>query len=101
MESLFVWGHLSTFVELELAFEATIVSLRFFDDAKRNKAAERTKKIKHEDRLTHWVSHQTAMVSPNVPVCQTLKEKIKLAIERSNQRVAERFRDAVPYRPKL
>uniref|UniRef100_M1AUA2 Uncharacterized protein n=1 Tax=Solanum tuberosum TaxID=4113 RepID=M1AUA2_SOLTU len=42
-----------------------------------------------------------ADVSPNVPVCQALKEKIKSAIERGNRRVAERFRDAVPHRPKL
>uniref|UniRef100_M1DPU1 Uncharacterized protein n=1 Tax=Solanum tuberosum TaxID=4113 RepID=M1DPU1_SOLTU len=66
MESLFVWGNLISFVELELAFEASIVSLRFFDN-----------------------------------VCQALKEIIKSAKERSSRRVAEQFRDVVPYRPKL
>ncbi|KAG5619775.1 hypothetical protein H5410_004993 [Solanum commersonii] len=48
----------------------------------------------------NWVSCQTAMVLPNVLVCQALKEKIKSAIERSSRRVVERFCDAVPYRPK-
>ncbi|WMV13527.1 hypothetical protein MTR67_006912 [Solanum verrucosum] len=54
-----------------------------------------------EDRLIHWANHQMADVSPNVPVCQVLKDKIKSAIERSNRRVIEWFRDAVPYHPKL
>ncbi|WMV08524.1 hypothetical protein MTR67_001909 [Solanum verrucosum] len=40
-------------------------------------------------------------VSPNVPVCQALKEKIKSPIDRSSRRVTEQFRDTVPYRPKL
>uniref|UniRef100_M1DE65 Putative plant transposon protein domain-containing protein n=1 Tax=Solanum tuberosum TaxID=4113 RepID=M1DE65_SOLTU len=40
------------------------------------------------------------MVSPNIPVCQALKKKIKSAIEKSSQRVTEQFRDAVLYRPK-
>ncbi|WMV29558.1 hypothetical protein MTR67_022943 [Solanum verrucosum] len=30
-------------------------------------------------------------------VCQALKEKIKATIEESSRRVAEQFRDAVPY----
>ncbi|WMV36748.1 hypothetical protein MTR67_030133 [Solanum verrucosum] len=34
-------------------------------------------------------------------VCQDLKEEIKSAIEMGSRVVAERFRDAVPYRPKL
>ncbi|WMV57667.1 hypothetical protein MTR67_051052 [Solanum verrucosum] len=66
-----------------------------------NKADKRTKKRRYEDRLTHWASRQTALASPNVPVCEPLKEKFKSAIEKSSQRVTERFRDALPYRPKL
>ncbi|WMV54947.1 hypothetical protein MTR67_048332 [Solanum verrucosum] len=42
-----------------------------------------------------------ALISPNVPVCQALKEKIKSVIKRSSRRVVEQFRDVVPYRPKL
>ncbi|KAG5589345.1 hypothetical protein H5410_039859 [Solanum commersonii] len=61
MESSFVRGHLNIFVELELAFEASIVSLRFFGKdtkhghywAKRNKAAERMKKRQPDDCLNH------------------------------------------------
>ncbi|KAG5631208.1 hypothetical protein H5410_002925, partial [Solanum commersonii] len=34
MESFFVRGHLNNLVELELAFEASMVSLRFFDNGK-------------------------------------------------------------------
>ncbi|KAG5589976.1 hypothetical protein H5410_040490, partial [Solanum commersonii] len=76
--------HLSTIVELELAFEASIVNLRIFANAKRNKATEKTKKRRPEDRLNHWASHQMAIVSPNVPMCQALKEKIKSAIKMSS-----------------
>uniref|UniRef100_M1DFK3 Gag-pol polyprotein n=1 Tax=Solanum tuberosum TaxID=4113 RepID=M1DFK3_SOLTU len=68
--------------------------------AKRNKAAETTKKRKPEDRQTHWASRRTTMISPNVAVCQALKEKIKSVIEKSSHRVTERFRDAVPCHPK-
>ena len=32
MESLFVWGHLDTFVEIELAFVASIVNMQIFCD---------------------------------------------------------------------
>ncbi|KAG5631538.1 hypothetical protein H5410_003255 [Solanum commersonii] len=42
-----------------------------------------------------------AMSSPNIPESQALKDKIKLAIERSSRQVIEQFRDAVPYRLKL
>uniref|UniRef100_M1DWK5 Polyprotein protein n=1 Tax=Solanum tuberosum TaxID=4113 RepID=M1DWK5_SOLTU len=41
------------------------------------------------------------MVSPNVPVCQALMDKIKLVIERSSRRVAERFHDVVLDHQKL
>uniref|UniRef100_M1A2T3 Uncharacterized protein n=1 Tax=Solanum tuberosum TaxID=4113 RepID=M1A2T3_SOLTU len=63
----------------------------------RNKAADRTKKRRPEDRLNHWASRRIALVSPNVPVCQALKEKIKSAIERSSRRIVEQFRDTMPY----
>ncbi|KAG5605925.1 hypothetical protein H5410_027417 [Solanum commersonii] len=61
MESFFVLGHLNTLVELELAFEASIVSLRIFGNetkhgryrTKRNKVAERRKKRRPEDCLIH------------------------------------------------
>ncbi|KAH0679272.1 hypothetical protein KY284_020357 [Solanum tuberosum] len=59
--------HLISFVEFVLAFEASIVSLRFFDN-ERNKAAERTKKRRPEDHLNHWASRRMALVSPNVPL---------------------------------
>ncbi|WMV09200.1 hypothetical protein MTR67_002585 [Solanum verrucosum] len=42
-----------------------------------------------------------ALVLPNVPVYQALKEKIKSVIESSSPRVAERFRGTVLYCPKL
>ncbi|KAG5580479.1 hypothetical protein H5410_051106 [Solanum commersonii] len=60
-ETKSIWGHLNTLVELELAFEASIVSMRFFDVgfkylefevkhghylARRNKAAEKNEEIK-------------------------------------------------------
>ncbi|KAG5610155.1 hypothetical protein H5410_021436, partial [Solanum commersonii] len=80
--------HLNTFVELELAFEASIVSLKFFE-----KKARGSPKPLGESRM--------ALTSSNVPMCQALKEKIKSAIEESSQRVAKRFRDAVLHRPKL
>ena len=32
MESFFVWGHLDTFVDLELALVASIVNMIIFDD---------------------------------------------------------------------
>uniref|UniRef100_M1DRA2 Uncharacterized protein n=1 Tax=Solanum tuberosum TaxID=4113 RepID=M1DRA2_SOLTU len=70
-------------------------------EQKRIKTTKRTKKGRHEDRLNHWASHRMALVSPNVPVCQALKEKIKSEIERSSRRITDQFRDAVPYRPKL
>uniref|UniRef100_M1DT26 Uncharacterized protein n=1 Tax=Solanum tuberosum TaxID=4113 RepID=M1DT26_SOLTU len=41
------------------------------------------------------------MISPKVPVCQTLKEKIKSAMEWSSWRVSKRFRDVVLDRPKV
>uniref|UniRef100_M1DF42 Putative plant transposon protein domain-containing protein n=1 Tax=Solanum tuberosum TaxID=4113 RepID=M1DF42_SOLTU len=66
-----------------------------------NKATERTKKRRPEDCLNHWASRRMAMISPNVPVCQAMKEKIKSAIERNCGRVIERFLDAVSYLPKL
>uniref|UniRef100_M1DUG6 Uncharacterized protein n=1 Tax=Solanum tuberosum TaxID=4113 RepID=M1DUG6_SOLTU len=68
---------------------------------KRNKAAESTNKKRHDDRLTHWASRRMAMISPKVQVCQAMKGKIKSAIERSSQQVAEWFRDAVLDCPKL
>ncbi|KAG5571536.1 hypothetical protein H5410_061302, partial [Solanum commersonii] len=34
--------------------------------SKRTKAAERMKKRRLEDRLTHWASRRMALVSPNV-----------------------------------
>ncbi|KAG5580867.1 hypothetical protein H5410_051494 [Solanum commersonii] len=63
--------------------------------------AERTKKIRPDDRLTHWASRQMAMISPKALVCQALKEKIKSAIERSSRQVTKWFRDAVLDHPKL
>uniref|UniRef100_M1DN46 Polyprotein protein n=1 Tax=Solanum tuberosum TaxID=4113 RepID=M1DN46_SOLTU len=62
--------------------------------------AERQKR-RPEDRLNHWASSRMALTSPNVPMCQALKEKIKSAIEKSSRQVTERFRDAVLHRPKL
>ncbi|WMV24232.1 hypothetical protein MTR67_017617 [Solanum verrucosum] len=38
---------------------------------------------------------------PKVPVCQALKEKTKLARERSSRQIAEWFLNAVLYGPKL
>ncbi|KAG5610208.1 hypothetical protein H5410_021489 [Solanum commersonii] len=58
------------------------------------------KKRRHDDRLTHWASHRMAMISSKAPVCQALKVKTKPAIERSSQRVAEWFCDAVLDHPK-
>ncbi|KAG5615236.1 hypothetical protein H5410_015060 [Solanum commersonii] len=88
----YLYRHLSTFVELELAFEASIVSLRLFGNGiwieeqsidtnlqKGTKRAERRKKREHCD-------HQ---------------EEIKLVRERSRRRIAKWFRDAVLDRPKL
>ncbi|KAG5580287.1 hypothetical protein H5410_050914, partial [Solanum commersonii] len=54
-------------------------------EQKRNKAAERMKKRTSEDRLTHWMSRQTAMVLPNVSVFQAWKEKIHSAIKRHSR----------------
>uniref|UniRef100_M1DS29 Uncharacterized protein n=1 Tax=Solanum tuberosum TaxID=4113 RepID=M1DS29_SOLTU len=68
---------------------------------KRNKTVERTNNRGTDDRLTHWASHRMATILPKVPVCQTLKEKIKSAIERRSRQVTEWFRDAVLDRPKL
>uniref|UniRef100_M1E079 Uncharacterized protein n=1 Tax=Solanum tuberosum TaxID=4113 RepID=M1E079_SOLTU len=42
-----------------------------------------------------------AIILPKVLVCQALKEKTKLARERSSRRVTEWFCDAVLDRPKL
>ncbi|KAG5606062.1 hypothetical protein H5410_027554, partial [Solanum commersonii] len=65
--------HLTTIVELEFSFEASIVNLRIFDNVSSNahfvlitNAAERTKKRRPEDRLNHWASRRMAIVSPNV-----------------------------------
>uniref|UniRef100_M1DCM7 Uncharacterized protein n=1 Tax=Solanum tuberosum TaxID=4113 RepID=M1DCM7_SOLTU len=68
---------------------------------KRNKVAKRTKKRRLVDRLIHWASHRTVTISPKVPVCQALKEKIKSAIEKGSRCVVEWFRDAVLDHPKL
>ncbi|KAG5611282.1 hypothetical protein H5410_022563, partial [Solanum commersonii] len=69
--------------------------------AKRNKAAERAKKRRPEDRLNHWASRRMALVSPNAPVCLALKEKIKLAMKGSSQRVIEQLRKVAPHRPMI
>lgn len=61
---------------------------------KGTKRDERTKKWKYGD-------HQMFITSPNVPVCQAMKDKTKLVRERSSRRIAEWFRDAVLDRPKL
>uniref|UniRef100_M1DK27 Uncharacterized protein n=1 Tax=Solanum tuberosum TaxID=4113 RepID=M1DK27_SOLTU len=71
------------------------------DLGKRNKATERMKKRRPVDRLIHWASQRVAIISPKVPVCQGLKEKIKLARERSSRRVTEWFRGTMLDRPKL
>ncbi|KAG5580605.1 hypothetical protein H5410_051232, partial [Solanum commersonii] len=42
-----------------------------------------------------------ARMPSKLPVCQALKEKIKLAIERSSRQVAEWFRNAVLDLPKV
>uniref|UniRef100_M1DZ98 Uncharacterized protein n=1 Tax=Solanum tuberosum TaxID=4113 RepID=M1DZ98_SOLTU len=59
------------------------------------------KNIRPENRLNHWASRRMALVLPNVPMCQALKVNIKSVIERSSRRVAEQFRDTMPYCPKL
>uniref|UniRef100_M1D840 Polyprotein protein n=1 Tax=Solanum tuberosum TaxID=4113 RepID=M1D840_SOLTU len=68
---------------------------------KGTKRAKRRKKREFDDHLVHLVSHRMAITSPKVPVCQALKEKIKLVRERSTRRIAESFRDAVLDLPKL
>ena len=47
------------------------------NENKRNNEVEWTKKKKLMDRLAHCVSPQTTIFSPNVPTCQSLKDKIK------------------------
>uniref|UniRef100_M1DRG4 Uncharacterized protein n=1 Tax=Solanum tuberosum TaxID=4113 RepID=M1DRG4_SOLTU len=74
VESFFALGHLSTFVELELAFEASIVSLRIFgygnwieeqskdtNFQKGTKQADRRKKRDRGDRQVHLASRRVAM----------------------------------------
>ncbi|WMV30594.1 hypothetical protein MTR67_023979 [Solanum verrucosum] len=63
--------------------------------SKKEQGSSKNEERRHEDRLIHWASRRTAKISPNVPVCQALKKKIKSAIEMSSQRVVERFRDAM------
>ncbi|KAG5585628.1 hypothetical protein H5410_046062 [Solanum commersonii] len=44
--------------------------------SKRNNAVERTKKRRYKNRLNHLGNCQMAMVSPNVQLCQALKESL-------------------------
>ncbi|KAG5609715.1 hypothetical protein H5410_020996, partial [Solanum commersonii] len=70
---IFVCGHLSTFVELELAFEASIVNLSIFDngirieeqskDTNRQNGTKQTEEIKKDklgDHQEHLVNHRVA-----------------------------------------
>uniref|UniRef100_M1D975 Uncharacterized protein n=1 Tax=Solanum tuberosum TaxID=4113 RepID=M1D975_SOLTU len=68
---------------------------------KGTKRAERRKKRELGDHQVHLASRRMTITSPKVPVCQALKDKIKLARERSSQRIAKWFRDAVLDCPKL
>ncbi|KAG5589650.1 hypothetical protein H5410_040164 [Solanum commersonii] len=69
--------------------EAAYIVCELFASPKRNRAAEKTKKRRPDDRLTHWASCQMTMILPNVPVCQALNEKIKSGMERSSRCVTE------------
>uniref|UniRef100_M1DHQ9 Uncharacterized protein n=1 Tax=Solanum tuberosum TaxID=4113 RepID=M1DHQ9_SOLTU len=53
------------------------------------------------DRQVRLASHRVAIQPPKVPVCQALKERTKLARERSSQQITEWFRNAVCVRLKL
>uniref|UniRef100_M1DZC5 Putative plant transposon protein domain-containing protein n=1 Tax=Solanum tuberosum TaxID=4113 RepID=M1DZC5_SOLTU len=55
------------------------------NEQKKNKAAERTKKRRHVDRLIHWANCRVAITSPKFLVCQGLKEKFKRLRERSGR----------------
>uniref|UniRef100_M1CTW6 Uncharacterized protein n=1 Tax=Solanum tuberosum TaxID=4113 RepID=M1CTW6_SOLTU len=52
---------------------------------KGTKRAERRKKREPSDRQVHLASRRVGIRPPNVLVCQALKEKIKLARERSSR----------------
>ncbi|KAG5580847.1 hypothetical protein H5410_051474, partial [Solanum commersonii] len=68
---------------------------------KRTKRAERRKKREPGNVQVHLENHRMAITSLKVPLCQAMKEKIKLARERSSRRITKWSHDAVSDRPKL
>lgn len=56
---------------------------------------------KNEEKKVWWLPNPLGGISPKVTVCQTLKEKIKSAIEGSSWRVAKQFCGAVVISPKV
>lgn len=70
-------------------------------DTNGQKGTRHLKERRKEGMLIAYSTGRVAEWSPKVLVCQALKDKIMLAIERSSRRVAERFRDAKLDRPQL
>ncbi|KAG5615846.1 hypothetical protein H5410_015670 [Solanum commersonii] len=99
-----------TFVKLELAFEASIVNLRIFDNGEsqpESLSAQLILALVYGLRNEAWTLIRQKERSRlkerrnEVPVCQALRVKVNLARERSSRRVTKWFCDALLDRLKL
>uniref|UniRef100_M1DV44 Uncharacterized protein n=1 Tax=Solanum tuberosum TaxID=4113 RepID=M1DV44_SOLTU len=102
MESFFVLGHLSTFVELEVAFEAGNVSLTFFDIGELpngqglaycsrvpSPEGENLVGERKEQSMSHRTVPRSSAISPKVTEPKDAEGKSKTVMKMTKGRIAD------------